>query len=157
LAVPLQTPSYAGGYWLAFAEGSTKHVRIELDAPDNLAAVRGDRVQLEQVVLNLVHNAVQAITGAGQSGGHIRVGARQQAGPPRIEISILDNGPGVEDQLGNHLFDPLATSKQDGLGLGLSIAASIVEAHGGRVWLHSGEAGATEFRFTLPLGQSEAQ
>jgi two-component system, LuxR family, sensor kinase FixL len=142
---------------LAFAEGSTKRVRIELDAPDNLPAIHGDRVQLEQVVLNLVHNAVQAITGAGQSGGHVRVGARQQAGPPRIEISILDNGPGVEDQLANHLFDPLATSKHDGLGLGLSIAASIVEAHGGRVWLHSREAGATEFRFTLPLGQSEAQ
>jgi two-component system, LuxR family, sensor kinase FixL len=53
------------------------------------------------------------------------------------------------------LFDPLATSKQDGLGLGLSISASIVEAHGGRVWLHSGDAGRTEFRFSVPLDQPQ--
>jgi two-component system, LuxR family, sensor kinase FixL len=81
--------------------------------------------------------------------------ARQEAAPPRVEIGVLDNGPGVEDELANRLFDPLATSKQDGLGLGLSISASIVEAHGGRVWLHSGDAGRTEFRFSLPLDQPQ--
>jgi two-component system sensor kinase FixL len=139
---------------LAFVEASAKHVRIELDAPDNLPAIHGDHVQLEQVVLNLVHNSVEAIAGAGRPEGHVRVVARQQAAPPRIEISVLDNGPGVESQLADHLFDPLATSKQDGLGLGLSISASILEAHGGRVWLHSRDAGATEFRFSLPLDQA---
>jgi two-component system sensor kinase FixL len=139
---------------LAFVEASAKHVRIELDAPDDLPAIHGDHVQLEQVVLNLVHNSVEAIAGAGRPEGHVRVVARQQAAPPRIEISVLDNGPGVESELADHLFDPLATSKQDGLGLGLSISASILEAHGGRVWLHSREAGATEFRFSLPLDQA---
>jgi two-component system sensor kinase FixL len=140
---------------LAFAEASTKHVRIELDAPADLPAVHGDHVQLEQVVLNLVHNAVEAIAGAGQSEGHVRVVARRQASPPRVEISVLDNGPGVEDQLADRLFDPLATSKQDGLGLGLAISVSILEAHGGKVWLHSRQAGGTEFRFSLPLEQPE--
>jgi C4-dicarboxylate-specific signal transduction histidine kinase len=140
---------------LAFAEASAKHVRLELDAPDTLPAIHGDYVQLEQVVLNLVHNAVEAITGAGLSKGHVRVIARQRTAPPRIEIGVLDNGPGVEDELATCLFDPLATSKQDGLGLGLSISASIVEAHGGRVWLHSRDAGATEIRFSLPLDQPE--
>ncbi len=139
---------------LAFVEASAKHVRIELDAPDNLPAIHGDHVQLEQVVLNLVHNSVEAIAEAGRPEGHVRVVARQQAAPARIEISVLDNGPGVESELADHLFDPLATSKQDGLGLGLSISASILEAHGGRVWLHSREAGATEFRFSLPLDQA---
>jgi len=122
---------------------------------DRLPAIHGDYVQLEQVVLNLVHNAVEAITGAGLSEGQVRVIARQEAAPPRVEIGVLDNGPGVEDELANRLFDPLATSKQDGLGLGLSISASIVEAHGGRVWLHSGDAGRTEFRFSLPLDQPQ--
>jgi two-component system sensor kinase FixL len=142
---------------LAFAEASARHVRLDLDAQDNLPAIHGDRVQLEQVVLNLVHNAVEAITGANRSEGQVRVIARQYTAPPRVEIGVLDNGPGIEDQLAIRLFDPLATSKQDGLGLGLSISASIVEAHGGRVWLHCREAGATEFRFSVPLDQPEAR
>jgi two-component system, LuxR family, sensor kinase FixL len=139
---------------LAFVEASAKHIRIELDAPDNLPAIHGDHVQLEQVVLNLVHNSVEAIAAAGRPDGHVRVVARRLAAPARIEIGVSDNGPGVEGQLADRLFDPLATSKQDGLGLGLSISASILEAHGGRVWLHSREAGATEFRFSLPLDQA---
>jgi two-component system, LuxR family, sensor kinase FixL len=84
------------------------------------------------------------------------VTARQETAPSRVEISVRDNGPGVEEQLATRLFDPLATSKQEGLGLGLSISASIVEAHGGRVWLHSSDAGATEFRFSVPLDRPEA-
>jgi two-component system, LuxR family, sensor kinase FixL len=141
---------------LAFAEASAKHVRLDLDAPDVLPVIHGDRVQLEQVVLNLVHNAVEAITEAGVREGQVRVIAREQTAPPRIEIGVLDNGPGVEEHLVASLFDPLATSKQDGLGFGLSISASIVEAHGGRVWLHSSKAGATEFRFSVPLSQPNA-
>lgn len=142
---------------LAFAEASAKHVRLDLDAPGDLPAIHGDHVQLEQVVLNLVHNAVEAITGAGRTEGRVRVVARHETAPPRVEIGVVDNGPGVDDQLANRLFDPLSTSKQDGLGLGLSISTSIVEAHGGRVWLHSRAAGATEFRFSVPLDRSEAQ
>lgn len=138
---------------LAFAEASARQVRLELDAPDGLPPIYGDHVQLEQVVLNLVHNAVEAITEAGLPHGQIRVVAREHAAPPRVEISVLDNGPGVEEHLATRLFDPLATSKRDGLGLGLSISVSIVEAHGGRVWLHSGRAGATEFRFSVPLNE----
>jgi signal transduction histidine kinase len=139
---------------LAHAEASARHVRVEIDAPPDLPDLHGDRVQLEQVVLNLVHNAVDAIAAAGQTQGHVRVVARSHSDPPRVEIGVLDNGPGIEGELAARLFDPLTTSKQDGLGLGLSISASIVEAHGGRVWLHSGKPGATEFRFSLPLDRS---
>jgi signal transduction histidine kinase len=139
---------------LAQAEASARQVSVDLDVSADLPDLHGDRVQLEQVVLNLVHNAVDAIAAAGQSHGHVHVMARRCAAPPRIEISVLDNGPGIEDELAGRLFDPLTTTKQDGLGLGLSICASIVEAHGGRVWLHSGKAGATEFRFSVPLDRS---
>jgi two-component system, LuxR family, sensor kinase FixL len=141
---------------LAYAEASAKQVKLDLDVPDDLPVLHGDHVQLEQVVLNLVHNAVEAITAAGQKNGHVRVVARFHSSPARIEIGVLDNGPGVDAKLADRLFDPLATSKQDGLGLGLSISTSIVEAHGGRVWLHAREKGATEFRFSVPLGQPEA-
>ena len=102
-----------------------------------------------------MHNSVEAIATAGQSHGHVHVTARRHSAPPRVEIGVLDNGPGIEGELAGRLFDPLTTAKQDGLGLGLSICASIMEAHGGRVWLHSGEPGATEFRFTVPLDQSQ--
>ena len=136
---------------LIHAEASAKHVHVELDASDDLPAVHGDRIQLEQVVLNLVRNAIESIAEAGRSSGHIRIVARQLPAPPRIEIGIRDDGPGVDDRLADRLFDPLATSKEEGLGLGLPICVSIVESHGGRVWLHSRDAGATEFRFSLPL------
>jgi C4-dicarboxylate-specific signal transduction histidine kinase len=139
---------------LAHAEASARQVRVDLDAPADLPDLHGDRVQLEQVVLNLVHNAVDAIATAGQSDGQVHVRARRHAAPPRVEIGVLDNGPGIEGELASRLFDPLATTKQDGLGLGLSICASIMEAHGGRVWLHSGQPGATEFRFSVPLDRS---
>jgi two-component system, LuxR family, sensor kinase FixL len=139
---------------LAHAEASARQVRVDLDAPDDLPDLHGDRVQLEQVVLNLVHNAVDAIATAGQSDGRVYVVARRYQAPPRVEVGVLDNGPGIEGELAGRLFDPLATTKQDGLGLGLSICASIMEAHGGRVWLHSGRPGATEFRFSVPTDRS---
>src|SRR5438094_10553810 len=75
--------------------------------------------------------------------------------PQRVEIGVSDNGPGVDHELADRLFEPLATSKEAGLGLGLPICASIVESRGGPLWLHSREAGATEFRFSLPLDQSQ--
>lgn len=139
---------------LAYAEASARQVRIELDATADLPDLYGDRVQLEQVVLNLVHNAVDAIATAGSPDGLVRIVARHHAAPPRIEIGVLDNGPGIEGGLAERLFDPLTTSKQDGLGLGLSISADIVQTHGGRVWLHSGKPGETEFRFMVPLDRS---
>jgi signal transduction histidine kinase len=139
---------------LAHAEASARHVHVDLDAPADLPDLHGDRVQLEQVVLNLVHNAVDAIAAAGPLDGHVHVVARRHSAPPRVEIAVLDNGPGIEGELAGRLFDPLTTAKQDGLGLGLSICASIMEAHGGRVWLHSGKPGATEFRFSVPLDRS---
>ncbi|HXF54075.1 MAG TPA: ATP-binding protein, partial [Hyphomicrobiaceae bacterium] len=88
-------------------------------------------------------------------GGRIVVTARHFEDPLRIEIAVRDNGPGLTAEIADRLFAPLTTSKREGLGLGLSISAAIVEAHGGRVWLHSHRPGATEFRFSLPLGPKE--
>jgi two-component system, LuxR family, sensor kinase FixL len=136
-------------------DASARHVGVELDVPDELPPVHGDRVQLQQVVLNLARNAMEATAESGRADGHIRLFAHRAVRPNEMEIGVADNGPGIDASLAGRLFEPLTTSKEEGLGLGLSICASIVEAHGGRIWLQSHEAGATEFRFSLPLRQPE--
>ena len=88
------------------------------------------------------------------SDGRIRIAAALLQNPPRVEIAVSDNGAGIAPVLAERLFEPLTTSKPDGLGLGLSICATIVQSHHGRLWLQSGAPGATEFRFWLPLQQA---
>jgi signal transduction histidine kinase len=136
---------------VAGPEIMAKGITISLDVAEDLPPIHGDVVQLQQVILNLVHNAAEAINAAGTPGGRITVLARHLETPLRIEIAVADNGPGISAEVVDRLFHPLTTSKMDGLGLGLSICTSIVEAHRGRIWLHAGEPGATELRFSLPL------
>lgn len=135
---------------LAAPEAAAKGVTLSLAPAGRLPNVFGDRVQLQQVILNLVRNSIDAI---GESRGHgkIVVQARQLSAPARIEFSVWDDGPGIDEETAGRLFEPLMTSKHEGLGLGLAICTSIVEAHGGKLWLQSRTAGATEFRFTIPV------
>jgi two-component system sensor kinase FixL len=118
-----------------------------------------DRIQIQQVVINLVRNAIDACTDA----------AKSASSPPRrqlIEIEtcsdgqhatvcVRDSGPGVPEELRERLFESFLTTKTLGVGLGLSISRMIIESHGGRLWLHSGGDRGAEFRFTLPLEVSE--
>jgi two-component system sensor kinase FixL len=134
---------------LAQPEAVSKGVKIELSVDDTLPPLRGDPVQLQQVMLNLVRNAIESIAESGTVNGLIRVHAGRSQNGNAIEVAVADNGPGVPQDL--PLFEPLVSSRPEGLGLGLSICASIVEAHGGRIWLQSGAPGATEFRFSAPL------
>jgi two-component system, LuxR family, sensor kinase FixL len=138
---------------LAGPDAAGKKIAIELAVDEALPAIFGDRVQLQQVVLNLIHNAVEAITESGRSDGRIGVSAHLSKRDPVIEIGVVDNGVGAP--AGQLLFEPQTSHKKDGLGLGLSICASIIEAHGGRLWLHSSVKGATELRFALPLERRE--
>jgi signal transduction histidine kinase len=134
---------------LARPDAAANGVTMALDVADGLPTVFGDSIQLQQVVLNLVHNAVEAIVEANRADGCVRIGARRSDSGTAIEVSVADNGGGVP--AGQQLFEPLSSSKPNGLGLGLSICASIVQAHGGRIWLQGSDATATEFRFSLPL------
>lgn len=134
---------------LARPEATTHDTRIELDVAEPLPTIFGDRIQLQQVVLNLVRNAIDAIVEAHRTDGQICMRAHLADQGRAVEISVTDNGAGVP--VGRTLFEPLSSSKIDGLGLGLSICANIVQAHGGRIWLQSSQGGATEFRFSLPL------
>ena len=139
---------------LARAEASTRQVHLDLEIPADLPTIHGDRIQLQQVLLNLIRNSIEAISGSGRTDGRVRVTARWVDAPARLEIGVVDNGPGIDPGLADRLFEPLATSKDEGLGLGLPICASIVEAHGGRLWLHSSLPGSTEFRFFLPFDRT---
>jgi signal transduction histidine kinase len=132
-------------------EAASKHVAIDLDCPADLPVIHGDRIQLQQVVLNLLRNALDAVVETGRPDGRIRVTAQRSDGAAHLEIGVADNGPGIPADRVEQLFRPLATSKKEGLGLGLSVSLAIVEAHGGRIWLHSRQAGATEFRLSFPL------
>jgi len=134
---------------LARPEASAHRTRIDLTVEPALPAVFGDRIQLQQVVLNLVRNAIDAIVEAGVPEGRIGVRADLSEERRTVEVSVADNGTGVAP--GRNLFEPLSSTKPNGLGLGLSICANIVQAHGGRIWLQSSANGTTEFRFSLPL------
>lgn len=132
-------------------QANAAKVRLELDVPPTMPSIQGDQIQLQQVILNLVKNGIDSITAANFQDGFVKVGARLLEKEEQVEISVSDNGGGISPHIAGKLFEPLATSKPDGLGLGLPISASIVEAHGGQLLLQSHLPRATEFRVLLPL------
>lgn len=125
--------------------------QLEIDVAEGLPSIHADRVQLQQVVLNLVGNAIEAVAAGGGSDRRIQIRARASGNGKELEVAVVDNGPGIGPEIADRLFEPLTTSKHGGLGLGLSICASIIESHGGKIWLHARTPGATEFRFSLPF------
>lgn len=127
-------------------------VRWRLVAAENIPAVLVNRIQIETVLHNLIANAIDALKSvpAGTS-REISVSAAAES-ELHVVISVADNGPGIPAEIAAQLFRPFATSKPQGMGLGLAISKSIVEAHGGRLWLESAERGSI-FRFTLPTAR----
>jgi PAS domain S-box-containing protein len=126
----------------------THDVRVMFDATADIPMVEANRTELQQVLINLAVNAEQAMVQHGVKDRRlaIRTGVTENAG---VAIEIEDNGPGIPHDLMNCLFDSFVTTKSNGLGIGLSICRSIIEAHGGRISVANGEGGA-RFTFTLP-------
>jgi signal transduction histidine kinase len=133
-------------------EAFSAQIACEVVVPPDLSKICGDRGQLEQVVLNLVRNSIDSIAEAKRGAGHIRIEALKSERRCELEIRVKDNGRGVSAEVADRLFEPLTTSKEHGLGLGLSICASIVEAHRGKIWLEATSADGTEFRLRVPFG-----
>jgi two-component system sensor kinase FixL len=134
--------------------GATPRSALQSDLPP----VMVDILQIEQVLLNLVCNSIEAIRDSGSPRGTILIEAKQAGGGADgefVEIGVTDSGPGFSrDYIENGIL-PLSSSKADGLGIGLPLCRTIVEAHGGRLWLDAGSRGAS-VRFTLPIAkQSE--
>ncbi|MFM2129255.1 MAG: hypothetical protein RL477_801 [Pseudomonadota bacterium] len=136
---------------LARARAKERGVTIDVRSDAGLPPIFGDHIQLQQVVLNLVHNGIDAVAETGRGDGRVEVSARCPPGDGVVEVTVRDNGTGIAPEFAEKLFQPLTTSKPEGLGLGLSICSSIVGAHGGKIWLQNAAPGATEFRFTLPV------
>jgi two-component system, LuxR family, sensor kinase FixL len=126
-----------------------KHgVQLQLRIARDLPSVKVDALQIEQVIINLVRNAAEALTDAGRHDGRVIIEARRQ-GEADVMVRVQDNGPGFDADLTERAPAPFMTTKQDGLGLGLSLSRSIVEAHGGRLTIESSSSGAA-VSFTLP-------
>jgi C4-dicarboxylate-specific signal transduction histidine kinase len=130
-------------------------VRLRVDLADYLPGVPGDRIQLQQVLLNLIVNAVEAM---------LTIEDRQRAlliatdlfDNTGVRVAVSDNGLGIDPQTADHLFDAFSTTKPQGMGMGLAISRSIIQAHGGRLWTEANDEFGATFQFTLPIVASES-
>ena len=135
---------------LAGLDSSHNGIRLELDLADTLPWVVADRIQVQQVILNLVRNAMEAMEAG--SGDERAVTLRTLRGDDgTVEVAIVDRGEGLAIDEAAELFEPFYTTKESGMGMGLSISRSIVRAHGGDVWFTRNPDRGTTFHFTLPV------
>jgi C4-dicarboxylate-specific signal transduction histidine kinase len=137
---------------LILAKHAGVQVRLELDR--TAPAVLVDRVQIQQALLNLMHNAIEAM-GASDGERTLVVTLRGEE-DGRVAIAVADTGPGLPDEVQAELFAPFVTTKPDGVGIGLSVSRTIVEAHGGRIWAEPNPGGGMVFRLTLPAAAATA-
>jgi signal transduction histidine kinase len=127
-------------------------VTLRTDFDRSLPHVEGDRVQLQQVVLNLVRNAIDAMAGVDERARILTASSTIADG--HVSVAIADTGVGIASASRERLFDALYTTKREGLGLGLSICRKIIAVHGGRLWVEENTSHGATFTFTLPLCRS---
>jgi C4-dicarboxylate-specific signal transduction histidine kinase len=127
-------------------------VSLLTELATGLPRIEGYRVQLQQVVLNLILNAVEAMSSLDEAARELRISTTTNASGG-ILVAVRDNGPGLEPALVNRLFEPFYTTKPNGIGMGLAICNSIIEAHGGRLSASANEPRGAVFQFTLPPEQ----
>lgn len=133
---------------LVRSDSTARGVKLEADVPADLPLVRGDRVHLLQVLVNLVINGMDAVDGQPNPERRVTLRARSH-GDGTVEVAVSDNGHGVAATALERVFDPFFTTKPHGMGMGLPISRTIVEAHGGRIWAENNADRGTTFRFTL--------
>jgi PAS domain S-box-containing protein len=134
---------------LTRSETVKSRVSVQTRLADSLPLVHADRVQLQQVLLNLIVNAVQAMSSLSKGPRELRL-TTEEAAADGVLVTVGDTGPGLAPAMLEHLFEAFYTTKPGGLGLGLSICRSIVEAHGGRLWASAREPHGAAFQFTVP-------
>ena len=135
---------------LTQADAATRRVSLLLDLPGDLPPVRGDRVHLQQVLLNLLLNGMDAMSDTSPEHRRLVVSACRHNGQA-VELSVSDSGAGIPAEHLARLFEPFFTTKPHGMGMGLSIARTIIEAHSGRIWAENNASGGATFRFRLPV------
>jgi C4-dicarboxylate-specific signal transduction histidine kinase len=135
---------------LTRAEAANNSVSMRTQFSEGLPRVRGDRVQLQQVILNLIVNAIQAMSGIGEGARELVIGIDAVPSEGGVRVGVRDTGPGLSPESLSRLFEPFYTTKPEGMGMGLSICRSIIEAHGGRLWAIPCEPQGALFQFTIP-------
>ena len=130
---------------LATADAGVRGVKVSCDAGAKDCLVLADRVQVQQVLLNLIRNALDAMDGQPRRELYLSTGASEGA----VEVIVADTGRGISPDIRAKLFQPFVSSKSNGMGLGLSICRDIIEGHGGRLWADANLDDGVSFKFTL--------
>jgi C4-dicarboxylate-specific signal transduction histidine kinase len=134
---------------LTRGETEKNAISVQTELADGLPLIQGDRVQLQQVMLNVVINAVEAMSGDAEGPRELQISTgKSESGD--VLVAVRDSGPGLAPATHERLFDAFYTTKSTGLGLGLSICRSIVESHGGRLWASANFPRGAIFQFTVP-------
>jgi C4-dicarboxylate-specific signal transduction histidine kinase len=134
---------------LAQDQARRSHIHLNRQLDDDVPPVRGDRVQLQQVILNLIVNGLEAIA-KGKDGLRELTVRSNKDEQDNVSVAVSDSGEGLDPANLEHVFDAFFTTKPDGMGMGLAISRTIIEAHGGRLWATSNHPNGTVFQFTLP-------
>jgi two-component system, LuxR family, sensor kinase FixL len=130
-------------------EAKNKSVAVRTQFAEDISPVAGDRVQLQQVVLNLVMNGIEAMSSVGEGARQLVITTRD-VDPDRVQVTVEDSGTGLSPDTLPRIFEPFYTTKPGGMGMGLSISRSILQSHGGRLWATAHDGPGTSFHFTLP-------
>ncbi len=133
---------------MALIDAVRKGVRANFNLAENLPLVAMDKIQIQQVVVNLVRNSLEAMAASDLRELTVTTSTAENGA---IEVAVCDTGPGLPDEVAKQLFQPFVTTKPDGMGVGLSICRSIIDEHGGRLWTTPNPGGGTIFCFTLPV------
>jgi two-component system, LuxR family, sensor kinase FixL len=140
---------------IALTRGEIAHSRVTLSTHlAEVAPIRGDRVQLQQVILNLILNAIEAM--GDNEPQDLLIETREKDGA-NILVSVSDSGPGLDPATVDRLFEPFYTTKKGGMGIGLSLCRSIIEAHEGRIWARQNAARGSTFQFTLRVANTPVE
>jgi C4-dicarboxylate-specific signal transduction histidine kinase len=138
---------------LTRGEAVENGVSVQMDLAQGLPLIEADRVQFQQVILNLILNAIEAMRGAEEGTRELVISTRE-AQPNGVHVGVRDSGPGLAPVVLKRVFDAFYTTKSGGLGMGLSICRSIVEAHGGRLWVTGNTPRGAFFQLTIPVGHA---
>jgi C4-dicarboxylate-specific signal transduction histidine kinase len=125
-------------------------ISVKTQLADGLPLIEGDRVQLQQVLLNLVVNAIQAMATMADGARDLLI-TTGPAGPDSVLVQVADSGPGLDSHMLENVFDAYFTTKPHGMGMGLAICRSIIDAHNGRLWASANQPSGVVFQFTLPV------
>jgi signal transduction histidine kinase len=142
---------------IAGDEAKRKSVVIRTQFADDRAPVFADRVQLQQVLLNLVINAMDAMSSVADRARQLVIATQRIDYQDRVQVTVEDSGIGLDPQTMARIFEPFYTTKSGGMGMGLSISRSIVQNHGGRLWATPNAGPGTSFHFTLPRHQEKVR